>query len=74
MFVTAFLGVLEISTGRFTYVNAGHNPPLVSLGGKAYDWLPVRRGFVLAGMEDIRYRQQEIVFQRETACCCTPTA
>ena len=63
MFVTAFLGVLEISTGRFTYVNAGHNPPLVSLGGKAYDWLPVRRGFVLAGMEDIRYRQQEIVFQ-----------
>ena len=63
MFVTAFLGVLEISTGRFTYVNAGHNPPLVSLGGKGYDWLPVRRGFVLAGMEDIRYRQQEICLQ-----------
>ena len=63
MFVTAFLGVLEISTGRFAYVNAGHNPPLVSAGGQSFDWLPSRRGFVLAGMEDMRYRQQEITLQ-----------
>ena len=61
MFVTAFLGVLEISTGRFTYVNAGHNPPLAALGGRPYDWLPSKRGFVLAGLEGVRYRQQEIV-------------
>ena len=59
MFVTAFLGVLELSTGRFTYVNAGHNPPLLSQSGRGYDWLPVRHGFVLAGMEDTRYHQQE---------------
>ena len=61
MFVTAFLGVLEISTGRFTYVNAGHNPPLAAPGGRPYDWLPSKRGFVLAGLEGVRYRQQEIV-------------
>ena len=60
MFVTAFLGVLDIRTGRFTYVNAGHNPPLVSLGGGSYDWLKSRRGFVLAGMEDMHYKQQDI--------------
>lgn len=60
MFVTAFLGVLEISTGRFTYVNAGHNPPLAALGGQPYDWLPSKRSFVLAGMENVHYRQQEI--------------
>ena len=60
MFVTAFLGVLEISTGRFTYVNAGHNPPLAALGGRPYDWLPSKRGFVLAGLEGVRYQQQEI--------------
>lgn len=63
MFVTAFLGILELSTGRFTYVNAGHNPPLAALDGQLYDWLPSKRGFVLAGLEDMRYRQQEIVLR-----------
>ena len=63
MFVTAFLGVLELSTGRFTYVNAGHNPPLAALGGRPYDWLPSKRGFVLAGLEHTAYRQQEIVLR-----------
>ena len=63
MFVTAFLGVLELPTGRFTYVNAGHNPPLAALGGRPYDWLPSKRGFVLAGMENMSYRQQEIVLR-----------
>ena len=53
-------GVLDIRTGRFTYVNAGHNPPLVSLGGGGYNWLKSRRGFVLAGMEDMHYKQQDI--------------
>ena len=62
MFVTAFLGILEISTGQFAYVSAGHNPPLVLRGGRA-DWLPGKRNFVLAGMEDIRYRQQQTVLE-----------
>lgn len=60
MFVTAFLGVLEISTGKFTYVSAGHNPPLVSSGNTGYDWLSGKRNFVLAGMENMRYQQQQI--------------
>ena len=60
MFVTAFLGVLEIATGRFTYVNTRSSVPLVSVEGQPFDWLPSKRGFVLAGMEDMRYCQQEI--------------
>jgi sigma-B regulation protein RsbU (phosphoserine phosphatase) len=32
LFVTLFLGVLEVSTGRLRYVNAGHLPPLVLAG------------------------------------------
>ena len=63
MFVTAFLGVLEVSTGRFVYVNAGHNPPLAALEGQPYNWLPSKRGLVLAGMEGMHYCQQEIVLR-----------
>ncbi len=29
MFVTVFFGILDLKTGEFTYINAGHNPPLV---------------------------------------------
>ncbi len=60
MFVTAFMGILEISTGRFTYANAGHNPPLIRKGNGGFEWLKVRPGFVLGGMEGIRYTQAEV--------------
>ncbi|MCL1819019.1 MAG: SpoIIE family protein phosphatase [Oscillospiraceae bacterium] len=60
MFVTAFMGYLDIPTGRVTYVNAGHNPPLIRREGENYDWLPTKPAFVLAGMEDMFYKQQEI--------------
>jgi sigma-B regulation protein RsbU (phosphoserine phosphatase) len=59
MFVTAFMGFLDIADGRFTFVNAGHNPPLVRAGGR-YEWLRVKKGFVLAGMENMSYSQDEI--------------
>ena len=60
MFVTAFMGILEINTGIFTYVNAGHNPPLISQGGKDAEWLKCKKGFVLAGMEGMKYHEQQI--------------
>ena len=62
MFVTAWMGVLEISTGRFAYVNAGHNPPLIRRAGGDFQFLRSRAAFVLAGMEGIRYRQEEALF------------
>lgn len=60
MFVTAFMGLLELNSGRFTYVNAGHNPPLVARSGNTYEWLQMKPGFVLAGMEGMPYQQDEI--------------
>ncbi|MDR0443179.1 MAG: SpoIIE family protein phosphatase [Treponema sp.] len=63
MFVTAFLGYLDIPSGRFSFVNAGHNPPLWYSGGH-FDWLQTKRGLVLAGMEDMVYKQGEIILRK----------
>ena len=59
MFVTAWLGVLDITTGKVEFVNAGHNPPLVRREGGAFEYLKTRPGFVIAGMEGVKYRKNE---------------
>lgn len=61
MFVTVFMGYLDITTGKFVFVNAGHNPPLLYSGG-SFGWLKTKPDFVLAGMKDMFYRQHEITF------------
>ena len=60
MFVTAWMGILDLTTGTMQFANAGHNPPLLKRSGGGYEFLKVRPGFVLAGMEGICYRSGEI--------------
>lgn len=60
MFVTAWMGVLEISTGRLDYVNAGHTPPFLRREGKGFRFLRSRAGFVLAGLETTQYQKAEL--------------
>jgi len=55
LFITAFEGVLDLVTGEFTFVNAGHEIPFICKG-EGYEPYKIRSGFVLAGMEGIRYR------------------
>ncbi|MDR2966234.1 MAG: SpoIIE family protein phosphatase [Treponema sp.] len=64
MFVTAFMGFLNIPTGKFTYVSAGHNPPLIKRANGEFEWLPVRPELILAGMEDTQYKQDEITLNK----------
>lgn len=59
MFVTAWMGILDITTGKLLYVNAGHNPPVIFKDGK-YEYLKSRSGFVLAGMEGYKYKLNEL--------------
>ena len=60
MFVTAWMGILDISTGQVKFANAGHNPPLLKRADGSFESLKTRAGFVLAGMEGVRYRAGEL--------------
>lgn len=60
MFVTVWLGILEISTGRLICANAGHEYPVLKRAGGDYGLIKDKHGFVLAGMEGTRYKEYEI--------------
>ena len=63
MFVTAWMGILDIETGKLQFANAGHNPPLIKRANGDFEYLKTRAGFVLAGMEGIRYRAGELTLE-----------
>ena len=60
MFVTAWMGILDLKTGNLQFANAGHNPPLIKRADGSFEYLKCRAGFVLAGMEGVRYRTGEL--------------
>ena len=60
MFVTAWMGIVDLTTGNVKIANAGHNPPLLKRADGSFEYLKVRAGFILAGMEGVRYRISEI--------------
>ena len=60
MFVTVWIGILDTSTGHVDFVSAGHNPPLLYRAGSGYEYLKAKVSFVLAGMDGVKYRRQEL--------------
>ena len=60
MFVTVWYGVLEISTGKITAANAGHEFPIIKKQGGKYELLQDKHGFVIGGMEGMKYAEYEI--------------
>ena len=59
MFVTVWLGILELSTGRLTAANAGHEYPFIKQGDR-YEMLKDKHGLVIGGMPETRYTEYTI--------------
>ena len=63
MFVTVWLGILDLQDGRLEFANAAHNPPLLKKSGDPFiymDYKKYRRGLVLGGLAEVRYSNNEI--------------
>jgi sigma-B regulation protein RsbU (phosphoserine phosphatase) len=60
MFVTVWIGILEISTGKLTAANAGHEFPVLKRAGGKYELYKDHHGFVIGGMPGMKYRQYEL--------------
>ena len=60
MFVTAWMGILQISTGKMTCVNGGHNPPALRKANGSFEFIKMKKGLFLASMSGIKYSAFEI--------------
>ena len=63
MFVTVWLGILELSTGKLTAANAGHEYPALQEANGKFELVKDKHGFVIGGMEGIRYKEYELQMQ-----------
>lgn len=62
MFVTVWIGILEISTGKIEASNAGHEPPIVMRDGK-FVLMKDKHSFVVGGLPTVKYNQYEFTIQ-----------
>ncbi|MBO7375521.1 MAG: SpoIIE family protein phosphatase, partial [Clostridia bacterium] len=62
MFVTVWLGILDLKNGTLTAANAGHEKPIIRQPDGEFETYMDRHGFVIGGMEGLKYRNYEIPF------------
>lgn len=63
MFVTVWFGVYTISTGKVVAANAGHEYPIIRHGDKGFEIMKDRHGFVIGGMDGLKYRDYEFTLE-----------
>lgn len=60
MFVTVWLGILEISTGKMKAANAGHEYPMIKRKDGQFELLDDKHGFVIGGLEGMKYFEYDL--------------
>jgi sigma-B regulation protein RsbU (phosphoserine phosphatase) len=63
MFVTVFLGILNIKTGEIKFSNAGHNPPIIKTNNDTF-WLKVTPNPALGVFPSAKYDEQQITLNK----------
>ena len=63
MFVTVWIGVLELSTGKLIAANAGHEYPALKEPDGVFELVKDKHGLVIGGMEDIKYSEYELILK-----------
>lgn len=64
MFVTVWLGILELSTGKLVSANAGHEKPVFYRKNKKFEIENTKHGIVLGAMENYNYKNEENRLQK----------
>jgi len=65
MFVTLFLAIVELPTGKLFYINAGHNPPLLKRAEGQFEYLKAKSYFVLGAIAQVRYQASELILGKD---------
>jgi len=60
MFVTVWIGILDLITGTMQCANAGHEYPIIMRSGGDYEYIKDKHGLALAAMEGMHYREYEL--------------
>ena len=63
MFVTLFVGVLDLKTGRLQYCNAGHNAPVLISKDRQVGFFPVDANLPVGVVAEWSYTVQEITLE-----------
>lgn len=65
MFVTLFIGVLDLPTGRLRYCNAGHDAPFL-ISSKGVSALDVKANLPVGLFDDFNYESQEVILPKDS--------
>ena len=64
MFVTVWLGIVDLETGVLTAANAGHEKPIIKSPNGEFEFFVDKHGFVIGGMEGLKYKDYEIKLEK----------
>jgi serine phosphatase RsbU (regulator of sigma subunit) len=69
MFATVWFGILEISSGKLTFINAGHEHPFISHDHSGYSILTAKSSIILGITNNAKYIQNETTMEEGDRLC-----